>query len=343
MPSNHMSRRSHSPSAILLAVLLASSASAAARAQPRTFKWKLQGQADTSEESAWASAQRTFGDAVRAATHGQIDITYVSNASRDNQVLDAVRDGRLNLGFMGVHYRPDMALMNFPSLPIVPDDRVPEILASLKPRFDAIWREQWGVKLLAFNYYLPQMLYTARPADTLERLRPQRIRQFNRDLADLYARAGCTPVMIASVHAVQTSLSEGALDGAQGALPAYVNWGWAGRLKYVSNWPLGSIYMALVVNGDDWRSLTPDLQGELIRAGEELERTQWNGRQAYVDSLLRRAQAAYGSQVMNPPRSEVDALLASVAPVLDGWKRRVGPDSQAVLEAINAVLGTHYH
>jgi TRAP-type C4-dicarboxylate transport system substrate-binding protein len=188
---------------------------------------------------------------VRAATNGQIDITYVSNVCRDNQVLDAVTDGRLNLGFMGVHYRPDMALMNFQSLPIVPDDRLPEILASLKPKFGAIWREEWGVKLLAFNYYLPQMLYTARPADTLDRLRPQRIRQFNRDLVDLYARAGCTPVMIASVHAVQTSLSEGALDGAQGALPAYVNWGWARRLKYISNWPLGSIYMALVVNIDD--------------------------------------------------------------------------------------------
>jgi TRAP-type C4-dicarboxylate transport system substrate-binding protein len=337
-----MKRTSHSPSAILLAVLLTFSTSAAARAQARTFKWKLQGQADSTAESAWASAQRTFGDRVRAATNGQIDITYVSNVSRDNQVLDAVRDGRLNLGFMGVHYRPDMALMNFPSLPIVPDDRVPEILASLKPKFDAIWREQWGVKLLAFNYYLPQMLYTARPADTLDRLKPQRIRQFNRDLMDLYARAGCSPVMIASVHAVQTSLSEGALDGAQGALPAYVNWGWARRLKYISNWPLGSIYMALVVDIDDWRSLTPDLQEKLIRAAEELERAQWNGRQAYVDSLLHRAQTAYGSQVMNPPRSEVDTLLASVTPVLDGWRQRVGPDSQVVLDSINTVLGTHY-
>jgi TRAP-type C4-dicarboxylate transport system substrate-binding protein len=332
----------NSPAAIFVAALLIFITPASAPAQPRTFKWKLQGQADGTAESAWASAQRTFGERVRAATSGRIDITYVSDVCRDNQVLDAVRDGRLNLGFMGVHYRPDMALMNLQSLPIVPDDRLPEILAALKPKFDAIWRERWGVKLLAFNYYLPQLLYTARPADTLEGLRPQRIRQFNRDLIDLYARAGCTPVMIASVHEVQTSLSAGALDGAQGALPAYVNWGWARRLKYISSWPLGSIYMALVVDIHDWHSLTPDLQEKLIGAAEELERAQWNSRQAYVDSLLQQARSTYGSQVMNPSRSEIDALLMRAAPVLDGWKQRVGPDSQMVLDAINAVLGTRY-
>jgi len=61
-----------------------------------------------------------------------------------------------------------------------------------------------------------------------------------------------------------------------------------------------------------------------------------------VDSLLHRARTTYGAQVLNPPRSEIDALLMSAAPVVDGWKQRAGPDSGIVLDAINTALGTHY-
>ena len=325
--------------AVLILSGLAISTSGAA---PAPFKWSFQGQADNTAESAWASEQRNLGDMVRAATNGQVGITYVSGVCPDNQVLDTVKAKKLNLGFMGVHYKPDMALMNFPSLPIVPNDRLPEILALLKPRFDALWQNQWGVKMLAFNYYLPQLLYTAKPADTLENLKPQRIRQFGSDLLTLYTRAGCTPVGIQSVQAVQQNLIDGKIDGAQGGLPAYVNWGWAERLKYISKWPLGNVYMALVVNMDDWNSLTPDLQQKVLKAAEDLERNQWKGRQAYIDSLLNQALTQYGAKVVNPPQAEIDKLLVHVGPVLEDWKKKIGPDSAFIFEAINKVLGTSY-
>ena len=333
---------------ILLAILvtgvliLSSFATSTSAAVPATFKWSFQGQADNTAESAWASEQKTLGDMVRAATNGQVDMTYVSGVCPDTQVLDTVKAKTLNLGFMGVHYKPDMALMNFPSLPIVPNNRLPEILALLKPRFDTLWHKEWGVKMLAFNYYLPQLLYTAKPADTLENLKPQRIRQFGSDLLKLYTRAGCTPVGIQSVQAVQQNLIDGKIDGAQGGLPAYVNWGWAERLKYISNWPLGNVYMALVVNMDDWNSLTPDLQQKVLKAAEDLEKNQWKGRQAYIDSLLNQAVTQYGSKVMNPPQAEVDKLLVNVDPVLEDWKKKIGPDSAIIFEAINKVLGTNY-
>ena len=125
-------------------------------------------------------------------------------------------------------------------------------------------------------------------------------------------------------------------------LPAYVNFGWANRLKYVSNWPLGSVYMALVVNLDDWSSLTPDLQEKVLEAADDLERRQWKGRQAFVDSLLDEALTRFGSRVMDPSPAEVEKLLLDVGPVLEDWKRRMGPDSAVVLEAINEVLGTDY-
>jgi TRAP-type C4-dicarboxylate transport system substrate-binding protein len=333
---------------ILLAILvtalliLSSFATSTSAAVPATFKWSFQGQADNTAESAWAFEQKNLGDMVRAATNGQVDIAYVSGVSPDSLVLDAVKAKKLNGGFMGAHYKPDMALMNFQSLPIVPNDRLPEILALLKPKFDTIWQKQWGVKMLAFNYYLPQLLYTAKPADTLENLKPQRIRQFGSDLLNLYTRAGCTPVGIQSVQAVQQNLIDGKIDGAQGGLPAYVNWGWAERLKYISKWPLGSVYMALVVNMDDWNSLTRDLQQKVLKAAEDLEINQWKGRQAYIDSLLNQALTQYGSKVMNPPQAEVDKLLVNIDPVLEGWKKKIGPDSAIIFEAINKVLGTNY-
>jgi TRAP-type C4-dicarboxylate transport system substrate-binding protein len=323
----------------------AASASAglpASAADSKTFKWSFQGQADNTAESFWALEQTKLGDMVRAATNGQVDITYVSGVCPDTQVLDTVKAKKLNLGFMGVHYKPEMALMNFASLPIVPNDRLPEVLALLKPKFDGIWQKEWGVKMLAFNYYLPQMLFTARPADTLENLKPQRVRQFGSDLPKLYARAGCTPVLIQSIQAVQQNLVDGKLDGAQGGLPAYVNWGWAERLKYISRWPLGSVYMALVVNRDDWNALTPDLQQKLLKAAEDLEKNQWKGRQTAIDSLIDQAVTRYGAKVVNPSQAEVDKLLVNVTPILEEWKKKMGPDSAMILEAVNKVLGTNY-
>ncbi|MDA8125680.1 MAG: TRAP transporter substrate-binding protein DctP [Deltaproteobacteria bacterium] len=308
----------------------------------KTFQWTFQGQANNDPESAWASEQKKLGDMVRAATNGQIDITYVFDVAKDVQVLDAVKEKKLNLGFMGVHYKPNMTFMNFQSLPIVPNDRLPEILALLKPKFDTLWQKDWGVKLLAFNYYLPQLMYTVKPVDTLEKLKPERIRQFGPDLMKIYARAGCTPIGIPSIQAVQQNIIDGKIDGAQGGLPAYVNWGWAERLKYISNWPLGSTYMALVINLEDWNSLTPDLQQKLVKAAETVEKNQWNSRQAHIDSLINQAMTKYGAKIVNPPQAEVTKLLANVDPVLEDWKKKMGPDSALIFEAVNKVLGTSY-
>jgi TRAP-type C4-dicarboxylate transport system substrate-binding protein len=279
---------------------------------------------------------------VRASSNGQLDISYVSDVVPDTQVLEAVKSRQLNLGFMGVHYQPEMALMNFQSLPIVPNNRLPEILALLKPQFSAIWEQQWGVKLLAFSYYLPQFLFTHKPVDTLASLQDQRIRQFNAQAIKLYAGAGAVPVQLQHVSMVLPNLLEGKLDGAQGALPAYVNWGWAQHLKYISNWPLGSTYMALIVNLDDWNALPPELQSKLMNAAEVLETNQWRSRQAYIDALLNEAHTKYGATVVNPAAAQVAALLSHVGPVLDEWQAQTGPASAPVLAAINQVLGTHY-
>jgi len=56
--------------------------------------------------------------------------------------------------------------------------------------------------------------------------------------------------------------------------------------------------MALVVNMDDWNSLTPDLQQKVVKAAEDLEKNQWKDRQAYIDSFLNQALTQYGSRVM---------------------------------------------
>lgn len=316
--------------------------SSAASSSPAKFKWVVQGQANADPESAWASEHRKLGDLVKAATNGEVEITYVSDEVPDTGVLDAVKAKKLNLGFMGTHYKMESPLMNFQLLPIVPNDKLPEILALLKPKFGEVWEKQFGVKLLAFSYYLPQMLFTSKPADTLEALKGQRIRQFGPDAIKLYGSAGTTPVELKHVTEVLPNILEGKLDGTQGALPAYVNWGWADKLKYISNWPMGSTYMALVVNMDDWNSLTPDLQTKITTAAEELEKSQWNSRQASIDSLISQAEMKYGSKVVNPSQVEVDKLLANVKPILEDWKTRAGPDSALVFEAINKVLGTNY-
>jgi len=86
----------------------------------------------------------------------------------------------------------------------------------------------------------------------------------------------------------------------------------------------------------------PELQEKVLKSAEELERNQWNSRQAYIDGLIDQAATKYGSKVINPAQPEVDGLLANVDSVVEDWKGKVGPDSATVLAAINKVLGTDY-
>ena len=102
------------------------------------------------------------------------------------------------------------------------------------------------------------------------------------------------------------------------------------------------IYMALVVNLDDWNSLTPELQQEVESAANLLEKRQWQGRQAYVNLLLKKAETDFGSKVVNPSPDEVKKLLENAGPVVEDWKQRVGPGSGEILAAIDKVLGTDY-
>ena len=299
-----------------------------------------QGKWSGHEKQNWAAEQLKITDYVKAATNGRIKIKNMDEVVRDNEVLDAVRTGALDLGNQPVFARRELAVVNFLSLPFITNDKAPEILEKLKPTFDEVWYKSFGVKQLGYAYFLPSYLYTSKPCTTLEDLRSIKVRVLGNVLVKLLKLAGANPVTMNNAE-VYTSLQRGLIDGAQTALPGYLGGAWYEVCKYISKWPLGCTAMGIVMNKEAWDKLDPTLQGQFLSAMQEFEKAQSIGVSKDLDVLEKQA-LSLGAIRKDPPQEEKDKLMSFVGPVIKDWKESAGPHADEVLKAVNEVCGTNY-
>jgi len=301
-----------------------------------TFRGKWVGH----EKENWALEQMKLKDYVAQATNGKIQIKNMPEVVKDKEVIDAVRTGVIDLGVQGLFSRRELIAVNFLSLPFVPHERVPEIMEKLKPTYEDVWSQKLSVKQLGYVYFLPQNLYTKEPGDTFAAIKGMKLRVLGNTMTTLFKNAGATPINMGGGE-VYTSLQRGLIDGAQTALPGYISGALYESCKYLSAWPLGSAGMGVVMNKDSWNKLSPELQKQFMSAVAKMEKAQFEG--VYKDVAAAEAKAKeLGGIRRDPSQAEKDKLLGYVGPVLENWKKKVGPTSDEVLKTINDVLGTNY-
>jgi len=292
------------------------------------------------EKQNWAAEQLKLKDLVAEATNGKVQIQNMNEVVKDKEVIDAIRQGVLDMGTQALFARREIIAVNFLSLPFVPHNRIPEIMEKLKPTYEDIWAQKLDVKQLAYVYFLPQRLYTKEPCDSFEALKGMKVRVLGNTMTTLFKNAGAMPINMGGGE-VYTSLQRGLIDGAQSALPAYIAMALYETCKYVSEWPLGGAGLGVVMNKDSWNKMSPEVQKQFMSAVQKMEKNQFEG--VYKDvANVQASMKAKGAVFKNPPQSEKDKLLAYVGPVLEDWKKKAGPTADAVLKAVNEVLGTNY-
>jgi TRAP-type C4-dicarboxylate transport system substrate-binding protein len=308
-------------------------------AAEQVIKLKFQGKWEGHEKSNWAAEQLKFSDRVKAATNGRILIENTDEIVRDNEVLDGVRKGLLDIGAQGAHSRGELGLVNFISLPFISFDKVPELYGKLKPTFAGYW-DKLGVQQLGYIYFLPQGLFTKKPCTTLEDIRGMKLRINGNILVQLFKLAGGNPITMNNADVYQAG-QRGILDGAQVAYAGYFSNAWYEVFKYMSDWPMGALAMGVVMNKDSWNKLGPTLQGQLMSAWSETEKAQIAG--VYKDLAgIEQQVASKGAIRMNPSQAEKDKLGSFAGQVVQDWKTKVGPESGAVLKVVNETMGTKY-
>lgn len=320
---------------LLLVICLGNAKNSEAADVTLTFQGKWEGH----EKQNWAAEQLKLKDYVAQATNGKIDIKNMGEVVKDNEILDAVRQGVVDMGCQPLHARRELILVNMSSLPIVPHEKLPEIMVKLKPLYDDVFK-QHGVKQLGYVWFLPSNLFTKDPADTFEALKGKKVRVMGNTLVTLFKDAGAIPLTMNNSE-VYTSLQRGLLDGGQTALPGYISSAWYESCKYMSAWPTGAAGMVVLMNMDAWNKMGPELQKQFMSGFEKMEKAQFEGVYKDIDVVEAKAKEL-GAIRRDPPQSEKDKLLAFVGPVLADWKQKAGPKADTVINAINEVLGTNY-
>jgi TRAP-type C4-dicarboxylate transport system substrate-binding protein len=258
----------------------------------------------------------------------------------DNAVIDGIRSGVLDMGAQPIHARGELILPNFISMPFILWDKAPEMYEKLRPVFADYWDKNFGVKYLGVNYFLPNNLFTNKPCTTLEDIKKMKLRINGTLLVQMFKAAGGSPIVM-NQSEVFTSAQRGVIDGAQTAIPGYLDSGLYEVCKYMSAWPLGVMGLAVTMNKDSWNKLGPQLQGQVMEAWLETEKAQVAGAKSDGGGAEAKAKSL-GAQRMDPSKAEQDKLGSFAGPIVEDWKKKAGPEGVAVMKVVNEVMGSKF-
>ena len=325
--------------AVTVGLVLGVIGMAVAADQP--IKLKYQGKWIGNIGMGWADGQRSFADRVKAKTGGRVEIELMDEVKPDNQVIDGVKSGVIDIGSQGLHSRGEIVLPNFIGLPgVVAWDKAPEMYDRLRPMMAEFWEKTHGVHYLGMNFYLANYLFTNKPCTSFAELTKMKLRINGNATVQMIRAAGGNPIVM-NQSEVFTSVQRGVIDGVQVATPGYLDSGLYEVAKYISAWPLGVMGLAVTVNKDSWSRLNPELQKLVTEAWLETEKAQFEG--AKSDTSKAEAKViSLGSQRMDAPKADQDKLASFSGSIIEDWKKRAGANADAVFKVINEVQGSNF-
>ncbi len=282
-----------------------------------------------------------FADIIKKDTDGRLKLIVHENLIPGPKVIDAVRDGTVNMGLQIILFRAEMALLNFVALPFVPHGKLSDMRADLRPILRKQMEEVHDVIMLGYGYWAKQRLITKTPIRTFEDLKGYKIRVHNKELHGMLKAAGANPIFLPMAE-VYPALQRGVVDGAVSSLEGMYGNKFHEVVKHVSNWPLGNGTYVWVVNKPSWKKIPVDLQNTLLKRFEDKYEMATYGGGLVDDERQQRLMAKAGVTFFDPAPSDMKKYLANAPVVLKGWKKRAGPRAGAVMAVVNKVLGTNY-
>jgi len=316
--------------------------SVAGTSQAKVIKWDYAPNAPATPGSAYERYTKApFADILLRDTNGQLKITVHEQLFPGPKVVDAVRDGTVNMGCQIVLFRAEMALLNFVALPFVPHSRLPDMRSGLRPIFREQMDQVHDAVLLGYGYWAQQRLITRDPVRSLADLKGYKIRVHNKELQGMMQAAGAIPIFLPMAE-VYPALQRGVVDGAVSSLEGMYGNKFHEVVKYISNWPLGNGSYVWVANKESWKALPGDLQKRILMLFEDKYEmgTYFGGLEDDTRQveLMKKA----GVTFFDPSQADKEKYLANTPVILEQWKERAGPRAGQVMAVINEVLGTNY-
>ncbi|MEM9630834.1 MAG: TRAP transporter substrate-binding protein DctP [Pseudomonadota bacterium] len=293
------------------------------------------------EEVALAIPER-----IAAATDGQLVITANSSLIKGNRLLEAVRDGlvEMTLPLTG-YYTGSQPLFTVPSLPGLSEsyDDLKALSASdYGDRIRAVYDETYNSTELMETAFCPQTLFSTKPITTLEEWKDRKLRVNNRGTGLIGAELGATTVSL-SAGEVLPALERGVIEGVITDSCWAYGAGFGAVITHAANWKLGSVVPSpVLVNNDAWNALPGELRAKVTAEFEQIEadfEARWRARAAELPMQWREAGVDF-TEVSDREMQRVYAVDIQ-APVIAAWQedmKRAGLDADAVLQTAKSAV-----
>ncbi|MES0885176.1 TRAP transporter substrate-binding protein DctP [Roseibium sp. SCP14] len=293
------------------------------------------------EEVALAIPER-----IATATDGQLVITANSSLIKGNRLLEAVRDGlvEMTLPLTG-YYSGSQPLFTVPSLPGLSEnyDDLKALSASdYGNQVRAVYDETYNSTELMETAFCPQTLFSTKPITTLEEWKDRKLRVNNRGTGLIGAELGATTVSL-SAGEVLPALERGVIEGVITDSCWAYGAGFGAVITHAANWKLGSVVPSpVLVNNDAWNELPEDLRVKVAAEFKKIEadfEARWRERAAELPGQWREAGVDF-TEISDREMQRVYAVEIQ-APVIEAWRadmERAGLDADTVLQTAKSAV-----
>ena len=277
---------------------------------------------------------RAFGDALAERAGDQVAIELFDGGVLGDEIaqMELVRAGEVDIVPLGsdvVEIEPKFALFDAPFLFPSKESAREALDGALGEQLGSALRESNNLQLLAFGELGFRVISNnIRPIRTPEDLAGLKLRtpgSATRIMAFETLGAAPTPMNLGEVY---LALKQGVLDGQENPLSVIEEMSFDEVQKYISLTRHVYTPITLVMNGDKWASLSPELQEQVLEAAAVARRVSREQSDDSDANLL----GHFEEQGIEINDADLDSFKAEVEPIYAEIGEIVGPDfmTQAV-------------
>jgi C4-dicarboxylate-binding protein DctP len=281
-----------------------------------------------------------FKTEVEKRSGGQISIEIFdkSRLYRDDQALDAVASGAIEMGSISISQMVDKApalnlfgqpfLFNFEALVRAagdPDGEVRKVLD--KAIFDGtsvrvLWLQSYGSSV-----FVSKGRHTRVPAG----IQDQKVRVFAGNQAKFMRHCGGVPVLV-SASKLYDAVKDGTVDMLVTGIPSVASRNLWKLLDTITRTEHAALKFVVAINEKTWQSLSEEHKAIIVTAGRRAERD-------LLDAMADVEEKAYafarskGMKIHDLTPNEVAEWRACSAPMIDEYMNNTGETARRLMEA----------
>lgn len=219
-----------------------------------------------------------------------------------------------------------------------------KVTDAVRPFYEKLYREKFGVELLGFGTYPAQVLYCNAEIKGLADIKGKKVRAAGRSQSELVAALGGTPVTLAFGEVVPALQNKTVDCGITGTLSGNLA-KWNESTTHLLAMPLSWGQIGYAANGKFWNGLDPKVRGLIEAEIKGLEKAVWDAADTYTQQGYEcnagTDKCTMGTKgrmtIVQPSAADKELLKKTLAETtVPKWAERCSADCVA---AYNATVG----